>query len=110
MKDLELALGDDAASLRRNDAGGDGFLQAEGTANRDHPVAHLHAVGITQLGGGQRLADIDFDDSEIGFLIAADDLGVVRDAWRIVLKLHPNAIGLFDHVAIGKDVALSDRQ
>ncbi len=63
-------------------------------------------VGIAELSDGQNLIGVDLDDRQIGFLVGADQLSVVQHAWRIRVDSDPDAVGLFDHVAIGDDVAL----
>src|SRR5208283_3444237 len=104
---LELALGNDVAAFGGDDAGGDGFLQAERTADSQHPIANLHAIGVAEFGGGQGVIHLNLNDGEIGFLIHADDFGVVAGGTgRFILQLHANAIGLFDHVTVRHDVAL----
>ena len=90
----------------RNDAGGHGFLQSERTADRQHPVSHLHAVRIAQLCDRERLVAFNLDDGQVGFLIRADDFGVAQHSRRIVLQLHPNTVCLLHHVAVGDDITL----
>ncbi len=105
-KSLELAAGHDVAPFGRNDSRRHGLRQAERTANGQNPVAHLHAVGIAHLRRRQRAVNVDLDHGQIGFLIGADDLGVMLHAWRIILKPHANAVRLFDHVPVGHDISL----
>ena len=103
---LELTPRHDVTPLRRDDSRRHRFGQTEGTAHRQHPVAHLHAFRITHFGRGQWPVRIHLDHRQIGFLIGADHLGFVLYAWRIVLKTHPNAVSFLDHVPVGDDVAL----
>ena len=106
-KGLELAVGNDVAALGGDDARGYGFLQSERTADGQNPVAHLHAVGVADFRRRQRVIDLNFDDCQVGLLIHADHFGVVTGRSRVfILQLHANAIRLFDHVAVGDDVAL----
>ena len=102
---LELLASDNIASFGGNNAGGDGLLQTEGAADGQHPVADLHTVGIPQLGRLQRMtgAWLDFDDGEVGFTVAANNFAVV--GLRISLQLHSDAIGAFDDVLIGHNIA-----
>src|SRR5208282_4022872 len=53
------------------------------------------------------MIEIDLDDRQIGFLVHANQLGIMSRRSRIfILQLYPNAIRLLDHVTIGDDVAL----
>ena len=103
---LELPAGNDVASLGRNDSCGYRLRQSERTAHGQNPVAYLHAVGVAHLGGGQRAIHVNLDHGKIGFLIGADDFGVVLHARRIILKPHANAVGFLDHMPVGDDVSL----
>src|SRR5271165_3559428 len=103
---LELAPGDDVASLGGDDAGGHGFLETEGAAHGEHPVAHFHGVRVAQLGGRQRLLGVNLDDRQIGFLVHADHDSVIGHGGGIVHQLHADAIGLLHHVVVGDDVTL----
>ena len=47
---------------------------------------------------------LDFDDGEVGFLIFADNFGIMLHARRIVLQADADAIGLVDDMAVGDDV------
>ena len=103
---FELAIGNDVAADRRDDAGGNGFIQAEGTADGQHPVADVHAVGVAQLGSGQRLLGVDLDHREIGFRIGADHRRSVGHGLGIAHQVDANLVSLVDHVIVGEDVAL----
>ena len=104
---LELAVGNDVAAFGGDDAGGDGFLQSERTADGQDPIADLHAVGVAEFGGRERMIDVNLNNGQIGFLIHADEPGVMTGgAWGFIPQLDANAIGLFDYVAVGHDVAL----
>src|SRR5208283_1253084 len=103
---LKLPVGHDVASLGRDDAGGYSFLQSEGTANSEDPVAHLHAVGVAQFGRWEGMIEINLDYGQIRFLIGADQSGVMtRRTLQFALQLHANAIRLLNYVAVGHDVA-----
>ena len=52
------------------------------------------------------MVHINFDDSQIRFLIRADYLGIVEGSRRIVHERHANAVRLLDDVTVGDDVAL----
>src|ERR1022692_1226176 len=106
-KRLELAIGNNVAPLRRHYAGGYSLLQPEWTADRQHPVANLHAVGVAQFRRRERMIDLNLDHGQVGLLIHADQLRIVAGRSRIfILQLPPNAICLFDDVTVGDDVAL----
>jgi hypothetical protein len=74
-------------------------------ADRQHPIANLHAIGIAQLGGRQWMIDIHLDHGQIGFLIGPDHLGIMLHARSIVFKAHANAVRFLDYVPIRKNVA-----
>src|SRR6185369_13166835 len=75
-----------------------------------HPVSHLHAVRIAELGRWKRLAVFDLDDREVSFLVGADHLRVVLHTRRIVLQSHADAICLIHYVAVRDDVSLRVHQ
>jgi len=100
---LKLPVGNDVAAFCGDNASGDRRLQPERTAYREHPVADLHAVRVAKFCDRKGLVDIDFDNREIGFLIAADYFGVVLGAGRIILQLDSDAVSLLDYVTIGDD-------
>ena len=91
------------AALCGDDAGSDGRLQSERAAHCKYPIPYLHAVRISQLGGRKGFIQIDFYYCEIRLLIGANHFGVMQSSRRIILQLHPDAIGLLNHVAIGDD-------
>src|ERR1700677_1144636 len=105
-KGLELAGRNDIAAFRGNDAGGYSANLSEGAANRENPIAHLHAVGVAHLCRGNSSIQVNLDHGQIRFLVFADHLGVVLHTWRIILQTHADPVGFFDHMAIGNDVAL----
>ena len=74
---LELAgsAGLDGAVLAGDDAGGDGFGEAERLADGDDPVADFDAVGVAHFDGGQRGVGLNLDDGDVGGLVDADDFG-----------------------------------
>ena len=52
------------------------------------------------------MINFDLDNSQIGFLVAADHFGVVLYARRVVLQVHSNTVGFLYHVPIGDDETL----
>src|SRR5580658_1596647 len=68
---------DVGAIFRADNSGGDGGIQAEGTADGENPVADLHAVGIAELGNGELVVGVNFDDREVGVFVETDYAGVV---------------------------------
>ena len=82
------------------------LFKAERTADGEDPVADVHAVGVAQLGGGQRLLGVNLDDGQIGFPVHTDHGRVVGHGGGIVHQLHANAVGFLHHVVVGDDVAL----
>src|SRR5205814_2875062 len=86
---LELPVRNNVAPLSRNNPSGYGFLQTEGAAYGQYPIAYLHAIGIPQLGDRKRLARFNSNDSQIGFLIGADDF---RD--RKSTRLNSSHLGI----------------
>ena len=92
---------DVGAIFGADDSGGDGGVQAEGAAEGEDPVAHLHAVGIAELGDGKIVVGVDFDDREVGVLVDADDAGAVFGG--IAVERDLNFGGLVNHVIVGED-------
>jgi len=105
---LELAVGNDVASLGGYDCQRSRFLQSEGASDRKDPVAHFHAVRVAKLGCGERAIHIDLDYGKVRFLIHTNQLSVMTGSgWRFVLQLHADAVGFLDHVTVGDDVSLA---
>src|SRR5438270_9670791 len=48
----------------------------------------------------------DFDDGKIGLAVAANHLGVMHNARRIILEHYPNAVSTVHHVEVGHNVAV----
>src|SRR6202521_91675 len=106
-KRLELPVGNDVAPLGRDDARGHSFLQSEGTADGEHPVPNVHAVGVAKFCGRQRTIHFNLNHRQVGFLVHADQFGVMAGRGRIFIhQLHTNAIRLLYHVPVGDDVTL----
>src|SRR5208282_6180184 len=73
----------------------------EGTADRDHPVAHFRLAGIAQAGEGQRLLGIDFNQREIGLGVLADHFG---GELALVHQGDLNLVCVTRHVIVGQDI------
>ena len=103
-KSLEL-LAHIAAILGADDSGGHAALQeSKRIADRKSPVAYLNAVGIAELGSGQIVSNVNFDDGQIGLFVRADHLGGVGR--RVSVKGHLNLRRLIHNVIIRQDIAL----
>ena len=95
----------------RDDAHGDGVAQVERVADRHHPVAGLHLVGIAELGflqrRGRHLGQLN--ERAVGQRVAADDLGRVEMLVRIrhvgAEEADLDLVGVLDDVIVGEDEA-----
>ena len=93
---------DVAAPQRAHDARGDGVLQSERVADRDHVVADLELARIAERHGDQiRLLSLQYCD--IGAFVAADDFGAES---AVIEQGDGDLAGVLDHVVIGDDVAV----
>ena len=102
------APGIDGAVLRRDDSGGDGLRKCKRAADGNDPVAHLRAVGIAELYGGQRMVGLDLQHGDVGCLVGADNSGETalhESVVRVGREPDPYLVGLVDHMVIGDDVA-----
>ena len=99
---LEL-MADVGAVFGADDSGGDGGIQAEGAADGENPIAHLHAIGIAELGDGEVVVGFNFDDGEVGIFVEADDARTVFGG--IAVERDLNLGGLVDYVIVGEDEA-----
>jgi hypothetical protein len=79
------------------------MLQPEGVADRHHPLAGAHALGVAQRQGEELLVGFDADQRDVGLGVAAHDLGVVLAA---VVEGNLDAVHVLDHVVVGHDVAV----
>ena len=94
--------------LVADDAGGNGGAEAEGTADGQHPVAHLNRVRVAQRGRRQLAPDINLDHRQVGFLIPPYHLCVIA----FVLPVQTNSDSVSDfagpvhNMVVGKDVPI----
>ncbi len=81
------------------------MAEAEGIADRDHPVADADLVGIAELHGRQRLLArrLDLQHGKIGARVGADQLGLELG---IVAQDDGDVLGALDHVVVGDHVAV----
>src|SRR5260221_7273017 len=94
---LELVSGaaDARAIFRADGSRGDRSLQSEGTADGQHPIADLHAVGVAELGRRQVLVGFNLDDRQVGIFINADNFrGLLRLV--VAVQLHLDLGGMLD--------------
>src|SRR5208283_2452798 len=92
-----------SAILGADNSRRDGSVQAEGAADRQHPITHLHAIGIPKLGEGKFFGGINLDDRKVRGVIDAHNLGDVFG--RVAAQLYLNLGGLVDNVIVREDVA-----
>src|SRR6266404_304549 len=93
------------AIFRTDDSRSHGRVQAKRTANRQHPIADLHAIGIPQFCHRQFLGRVDLDHCQVRFFIHANDLRIVLGGFAI--QLHLNLGGLVHNVVVGKNESLA---
>ena len=91
-------MADIGAVFRADNSRGDRGIQAERTAERQHPVPYLHPVGITQFCDGQFAINVDFDDGEICIFVCPDEMRIVFAG--VTVNRHLNFRGLVDYVVI----------
>ena len=91
-------------SLCADNTGRNGGLQAERRTNRNHPIAHLHAVGIADLNRSQRLLGVDFQYRQIRLFIESDY--PARGIRFFAGQPDFDAVGLLDDVIVRDDVAI----
>ena len=101
LDEIVIGTGADDAALGADDAGRNGLLQAEGTADGHHPFADLQVRGAAQAGHGQVALGLDLDQGQVGLRIAADDLGLEL---ALVLEFYLDVVGVFDDMVVGDDV------
>src|SRR5205807_5113701 len=97
------------AAFGGDDADGERVFELERVADGDGPVTLANAVGVAQRNARQRLPSLDFQESDVGGRIAADDLRIARVAAVAVLvraPVHLHFAGAFDDMVVGDDVAV----
>ena len=92
----------DVAAARRDDAGGDGFAEAERIADRDDPIADARLM-LGEFHVREGLVGVDLDEGNVGLRVGADDLGLVFGA---IVGGDLHGLGVFDDVVIGHRVAV----
>src|SRR5205823_5727749 len=85
-----------------DDARGGAVLEAEGRADREHPLPRLDARRIAELDDRQ-IGRVDLDHRHVGPLVRADDLG---GKLAPVGEAHGHLIGVGHYVGVGEDVAV----
>jgi hypothetical protein len=83
-------------------------IEPKRIADRHHPLADLQGVRVTKIRGSETGLGIDFNHGDIGFLVAADNFGLVL---LIVGELDDDLGGVLDDVIIGKNrtIAIDDK-
>ena len=101
LDEVVIGTGADVAAARRHDAGSHGAPEAEGIAYRNHPVTDARRmVGKLHV---REVVAVDLDQSEVGALIGADDLGRIGLA---VVSRDLNVLGVLHDVIVGDGVAV----
>src|SRR3984893_8623281 len=102
LQEVIVGPGANVAPARRNDTGRNRSPQSEGIADRDHPVAHPWRGGgeVHRLVG---TALLDFQESEIGFLVGSDD--GCRHGFAVV-QGHGDLGGVLDDVVVRDNIAI----
>src|ERR1035437_7999405 len=90
------------AALSADDAHGDGLADAEGIADGQHVVAHLHLIGIAN-GDGLQGSGVHLEYGDVGLRIGAHHAGFV---FVLILHDHGHGGGMVHHVVVGQDVAI----
>lgn len=85
-----------------DDAHGHRLADAERVADGEHDIADAQAVHLAE-GDGRQFLGLDLQDGEIGFRVAADDLGLVGLA---VVERYLDVVGPLDDVIVGQDIAI----
>src|SRR5712691_3820271 len=94
---------DSRAPRRRDDADGDGPIEAERIADGDGPLADAKLVGVPEHGRRQRArARVDLDDREIRLRIAAHE---GCGEFAVVGQPHLDVDRAFHDVGVGQDIA-----
>src|SRR5512135_617497 len=69
--------GTDLPTFGADNAGGHGMVETKGIADRHDPLADFQTIRVAEGDGREILSGVNFDHSDIGFLVLADNLGVV---------------------------------
>jgi hypothetical protein len=78
------------------------LADAEGVADGEHQVAHVHALEPAEGDGGQVL-QLDLQHRQVALRVHPDQLGLGLPP---VVERHLDVVRGFDHVMVGEDVAL----
>ena len=86
-----------------DDPGRDGAVVAEGVADGDDRVAHVHGVGVAERERRQRpRVRVDLQHSDVGGRVDADDLRLLA---LVVREAHVDRLRALDDVVVRDDVA-----
>ena len=80
----------------------DGVIEVERTADRQHPIADLHRIGIPHLRHRQVTAGFDLDDRQIRVGVAADELPLI---FGFVFEANHDLRGLIHDVMVRHDIS-----
>ncbi|CRR61835.1 hypothetical protein PAERUG_P45_London_17_VIM_2_12_12_04800 [Pseudomonas aeruginosa] len=89
------------ASGGADDAHGHGLADAERVADGEADVAGANAVGAAE-GHRRQVLKVDLQHGQVGFRVAADQLG---DGFAAVAQGHDDLVGASGHVVVGQQVA-----
>ena len=98
LEEVVVGSGVDVAGAGGNDAGGHRAAEAEGIADRQHPVADPHVVAVAERHRRQLLVGLDPQQGQIGLGVAADQFGLQVG---VVLKDDVDLVGVLDDVVVG---------
>ena len=91
------------AVQRRDDALGDGLVEAKRAANGHDPGANVELGGVAHLDGGHGVTvEVGLDDREVGGGIGANHAGLVA----LAADGHADGGGTVNHVVVREDVAV----
>lgn len=83
--------------------GGNAAAQSERVADGQYPVAHPDGVGIAESYFVEFKRRFDFDQGDVGFFVAADDVGF---DFGVVKQYHVDDFGVLNHMIVGDDVSV----
>src|SRR6185369_9520228 len=87
----------------RDDAGGEGLVEAKWRTHREHPIADLRGVGIAKRHGRQISRRVDLDHGYVRFGIETDDRAAKPFGG---LQADGDPGGIFDDVIVRENVTL----